>query len=431
MSKKRSLRFSLFEGIFTSLNQGFTTDYVTPFALILGAANAHIGILSAVPQLVGAAVQLRTARIARLLGSRQKTVVGAMAFQALIYFLLGLVIFIPENLRAAVFIGLMILYQMMGSVYAPAWSSLMSDTVDGKRYGRYFAWRGKILGLVSMLCGFASGLILTFIPEELTGFLILFTAGGLFKTLSCWFMSRMEDIKVEIHTEKNHFFSFLKDPKEKNFLNFIFFVALMNFTIFLASPFFSVYMLSYLGVSYITYSVLTSATALASLFSLPFWGKMADRYGNAGITKAAGALLPITPVFWLMSRNPVFLFIAKGLSGYLAAGFALATVNFIYDSSSSEKRTAHVAFYNFIIGIFIFGGSLAGGLLSTILPPVMGSSLLTLFLVSAVLRAGVFSLMHSRFEEVRESRFIRKRRMILKIIRHPVYYFIRPAREKA
>ena len=79
----------------------------------------------------------------------------------------------------------------------------------------------------------------------------------------------------------------------------------------------------------------------------------------------------------------------------------------------------------------MFGGSLAGGLLATFLPPLMGSSLLTLFGASALLRAGVFILMHGRFDEVRESRFIRKRHMIFKILRFPASPLVKAARENA
>ena len=51
---KKSLKFSYFSGVFGGGMAGFTADYFTPFALLLGATARQVGFLNALPNFFAA-----------------------------------------------------------------------------------------------------------------------------------------------------------------------------------------------------------------------------------------------------------------------------------------------------------------------------------------------------------------------------------------
>ena len=71
---RRSLKYSFLDGLFASCMVGFTTDYITPYALALKATNRQIGALSAIPNLTSSLMQLKSADFTEKLKSRKKVI---------------------------------------------------------------------------------------------------------------------------------------------------------------------------------------------------------------------------------------------------------------------------------------------------------------------------------------------------------------------
>lgn len=404
MDKKRSLFFSFIDGFFASIMFGFTLNYVTPFGLALNAKNFQIGLLNALPQLFASILQLNSTRIVEYSKSRLKVITTFVYLHGLTFVLTFSVLFFPVDFRIYWFILLTVLANTFTSIAAAPWWSLMSDIVDSDRYGQYFAWRGKVLGFVSLISSFVAGYFLYLVKNKLLGFVILFSFAGIMRLISGYFISKMTDLSLVIKPEKNFsYFEFVKRFKESNFVKYVFFVSLYNFCVFISSPFFNVYMLKELNFSYLQYTIITVFSALSGLLLLPFWGKTADKLGNVKVVKLCGFLICFVPMLWLLSKNFFYLIIINAFAGYVWAGFNLAVVNFIFDASSQEVRTRCVAYFNFTNGIFIFLGTLVSGWLATHLPALIkGSKLLTLFLLSGMLRLFVVLYFKDKVHEVRK-----------------------------
>ncbi|OGS24197.1 MAG: hypothetical protein A2297_07480, partial [Elusimicrobia bacterium RIFOXYB2_FULL_48_7] len=308
MNRERSLKMSIYDGLFCAVTNGLTSNYVTPFALAMGAKDFAIGLMSAIPSLVGALVELKTADIAEALKSRLRTIVLFVSIESGVYILLGL---LPLFIRPGNQAGIVIFVLMMGlmavcsRIESPNWTSLMSELVEKTKYGDYFGYRGSLTRTVSISSVFAAGLILTlFTKHVLAGFMLLFIAGGVFRLISCYFISRMDD--VPISTKEEHKFSywkFIRRYRVSNFVKFVVFSSAINFSVAIASPFFSVYMLRDLHMSYSLFTIVNVSAAIVGLGTMRFWGKMADRLGNARVIKFTTYFLPIVPLLWLVSQN--------------------------------------------------------------------------------------------------------------------------------
>jgi len=207
----------------------------------------------------------------------------------------------------------------------------------------------------------------------------------LFRFLSFYFLSRMyEPPLARQKPNAAGLTHMIKNLGSSNVGRFTVFVALIYFAIMLAGPFFSVYMLRDLKLSYLTFTLINSSATVATLIFLPFWGRRADRAGNLKIIRITGCLLPIVPLLWLVSTNPLYLICANAFSGFAWSGFDLACVNFLYDASDPETRTKRIAIYNSIANVAFSLGALAGGYMAQHLPETLGYQLRTLFTVSGV-----------------------------------------------
>jgi MFS family permease len=108
-------------------------------------------------------------------------------------------------------------------------------------------------------------------------------------------------------------------------------------------------------------------------------------------------------IFWLFSKNYIYLAIVEIFAGFVWGGFNLCATNFIYDAVSPEKRVRCLGYFNLMNGVAIFLGALCGGLLLNYLPPFLGFPVLTLFVISIVLRIAAHFLLSRQFKEVRQS----------------------------
>jgi len=140
---------------------------------------------------------------------------------------------------------------------------------------------------------------------------------------------------------------------------------------------------------------------VASLVSFPIWGKHADKIGNAKVLKTTSLLIPLIPVLWLFSSNLTYLFMIEVFAGFVWGGFNLCSLNFIYDAVSPGKRVRCLGYFGFINGVATFLGAGLGGYLAERLPTLNGSRILTLFVISGLLRFLSHFLLSRHFHEVR------------------------------
>jgi len=408
----------MIDGLFAVIAFGVTASYVTPFALHLGASELAIGLLGGLPAIAAASVMLLTDRICRLIDSRLKLISRAISFHAVSIICVPFVFLMPQPAQVPGFILLTMAGTLFNALAHPAWSSLMSDTVEKWNYGKYFAWRNRILGFLNMLASAGAGVYLHYCPDEKTGFILLFLLAGVCRSVSAYYLGKMDDIRVSV--AKRHQFSYLSFVRalpRSNYARFVFYISFLNLATFIAVPFFAVYMLQHLGFGYLQYAVITATGSLVGLLSLPFWGKLADHHGTAVIIKSTAWIIPIVPCLWVFGSHPVYIASLFGLGSYAWSGLLLACTNYTFDAVRPEKRTRCVAYFSFTNSLFVALGSVLGGYLATQLPPLIkGSSLLVLFCLSGGLRAVVNLVLMRSWHEVRPAADISKRRMVSLII---------------
>jgi MFS family permease len=400
---RKSLKYSVLDGSAYAAMLGLSQNYFTPLALALKATTGQIGLLTSIPNLIMGISQLAAPDLSEKAGSRKGIILPMVFLHAVMFIPICLVPFIFPNSQVWWLIAFVTIGTVAGAIPNPVWGSLMADLVPIRVRGRYFAFRNRIAGIISLVFSFIAGAILQILTRTpFIGFAVLFGGAGAFRLLSMFFLSRMHEPPPAQREEKDR--SLLRmaiNMGSTNIGKFTLFVSLVNFMTNIASPFFSVYMLSDLKFSYVTYTIVISAVSVASLIFVYFWGQRADFAGNIRVIKVTSFLVPIVPLLWLPSHNPYYLIFAQIFSGFAWSGFMLATVNFVYDVSEARDRTRYIALYNTFTSLAVFFGALIGGYLVPILPALFGYRLLSLFTLSGILRLVVVIVFVRQMVEVR------------------------------
>lgn len=416
---KRSLRYSIKDGVFASMMNGFTVDYLTPFLLLLGGTVKHVGILSALPHLFASIIQLKSPDISERLRSRKKVISIFIVLQALML-LPMMATFAMGSYRVAIFIAVVTLFTACGAFIMPAWGSLMTDIVDEDRRGEYFGWRSRVLGIVVIASTFAAGFILyqTERINALLGFGVIFGLAFVFRLVSWRYMMKMHEPELK-HKEEDYFSfrDFISRMPSSNFAKFVAFVAATKFSVNIASPFFAVFMLRDLKFDYLTYTFINLAAALTAILVNKRWGVHSDRAGNLKVLRITSYLVSFIPLLWLINQNPVYLFFVQAFSGFAWAGFNLSSSNFIYDASTPGKRARCIAYFNAFTGIALFLGAIIGGFLAQMAPAwFFEFPIMNIILISALMRFAITFAVPFKLKEVRKVEKVRTRELVMRVL---------------
>jgi MFS family permease len=382
---------------------GFGESFISPFAIFLKATASQLALLSSLPQLFGSLSQLLTPKFLEFFKSRKKIVMAGALLQAFSWLLI-LYAFYLGGMAVPYLIFFVVLYWIFGMFINPAWNSWMGDLVDRDVSNRYFGYRNKVIGIASLSSLVTGGLILNYVDQgakaSITGFMIIFGIALAARLLSFFFLTKKHEPEFVVYeAAKFSFFEFIKQMRFRNYGLFVIYLSLMNFSVNIAAPFFSLYMLQELKFSYITFTIVIASAMFAKIMFMPFWGKLIDKYGSKKILAFTGYVMPLSPLLWLLSSSVSYLILFQLYCGIVWSGFELSASSFIFDSTTSPKRARCVAYYNVINGVMILFGTLLGAFL--VKHPLFLTPFLFVFFVTGVLRYITSLIMIPKIKEVR------------------------------
>ncbi len=426
----RSSKSLVREGLLDAAKMGAAETYLGAFGVFLGGAPLQIGALATLPPLVGAIVQAIGMRLSEHSRSRRSIVSGLIRLQALLLLPIASIPFLFESGSKAVtaLIGVVVLYHVTIGLIAPIWNSLVGDLLPPLSRGEFFGFRNKWMAIVTFSALIFAGQTIHGFNSfgfEAWGFALVFVLAAVARWSSASVFRGVDDVSLHVPDEsKFTFWQFIARARYSNFVKFVFFVSCMNFSASISGPYFAMYMLKDLALSYADYTIVVAAAVLAQFVVMRSWGAMSDQFGNRTILKVCGTLVAFNPVLWLISSNFWYVIFIQFYSGIFWAGFTLAAANFVFDAVTPPKRARCVAYQAIINGFLVFGGSFVGGWVVHLVPQgwvdhlglwVPNSKFLALFVLSGVLRIGVMLFLFPAFKEVRQVESIRSHQLLIRV----------------
>ena len=359
---EKSLDASIKEGTFASASSHLVWDYVTPYAISLGATNKEIGLLSVLQSLGNALAQIPGARMVGIM-SRKTLWYITYIMSRVLWIPIFLIAFIPMYQVFALMI-LVFIITFMNGMRNPAWSSLIGDLVPQDRRGEYFGRRNMITGVAGLISLTLSGAIIV-----LFGFGVLFMLSVAIGLFSVFFFRRMYEPPVKTEFHYKHSFSF--SPRDwifsirmhSNFAWFTTYICIVSFSIAMAAPFYAVFMLKYLDIGYLWYAILITLNVLVAIACQPYWGRFSDRYGDRPILIITSVAICFIPLIWFFTTDISLLIFVHVFDGFMFGGWTLVIFNFLLSATPAEKRTSYIANHTFLAGMATVGGTLLASFL--------------------------------------------------------------------
>jgi MFS family permease len=402
---QKSLDNSIKSGAAYGVTDGTVNVYVAPYAVAMGASNNEIAMLSSIPNLVAPLSELGTTKAMQKFTSRKTIVVTSVLLQSLVLIPMMLIPFLfLKGDAARALVVIYSIYAIFGTFLVPAYNSWMGDLVAEKNRGWFFGNKSKITGFVSLAVSLGASFFLDIFPKQVfTGFVILMIIGFIARILSAYYHVKMYEPKLVLKEKfQFSFIDFIKKMPFNNFGRFVIYISLINFAVYLAAPFFTVYQLRSLNLSYVQYTLLIIVSGVTTIIALPLWGKFADKYGTIRTLKITGFLIPIVPLLWVFSADYYYLLVIQIFNGIAWSGFNLSSANFLFDSTTVQRRSSCDAYSAIVYGVSIFLGAGLGGYLATNLKINFMNLFLFIFFVSFILRLLISFLVLPSVKEVRE-----------------------------
>ncbi len=409
IKKQQALKTSIKEGAAASSSGALGDNYITLFALELKAQPFTIGILSAIAGMLGPLAQLFGNHLMQ--GDSRKHITRRFVFmQAALWLPLALVaILFWKGIAQSLMLPLLIigytLIVIVGGIAYPVWFSWMGDLVPQQERGHYFSKRSRITESIALIIFLISGFVLDLFKTQgivLLGFALFFIIASIMRFASYALLKKQYEPPFKL--QKKSYFSFWSFLKRMdNYGKFAVSYALFNFAIMIASPFFAVYMLQELKLSYTFIILVTLSSSIFYLLFTPIVGKFSDRFGNRKLFYFASLLFALNPVLWIFLKNPwALIFLPQLIVGLANAALIIGIMNFTYDAVSPQHRGLCVAYTNVLAGIGTMLGSLLGGTLLNFVHLSFAAPFVVVFSLAALLRLAIPIFFIRNIKEVKK-----------------------------
>jgi len=368
---------------------GFCGYFLTAYAVALNATNIMIGLLGAIPFIAQLFVEAPGAKLTEYVSRLKLTMIVAM-LSRLSWILIIVSPYVFEEPILGVAVGYF--FARMFSLSAdPAWTSLLADIVPARIRGHFFGTRQRIISLVALIFSIVGGQYLGLFPKDSPlGFGTMFVIGIVFGIASILVLGRIKEPKNRDHSHHS-FKEFFK--VDGTFRVFCITSALFSFAHMFAAPFFAVYMLRNLDMSYSLFALAGGLATIVKILSFKYIGKLADRAGDKPLILISLVGTALVPLFFIfITPSTLWLIIpAQIISGLAWAGTELSMINLLFAYTVASKRPMMVAEYRIINAVPQIIAPLIGGLVAD-----KGLLILTgiplVFAISGVMRFMVVGL---------------------------------------
>ena len=364
----------LADGFFFSLMVGIGETYLPAFMLAVsapGIAEIAAGLITSVPLLAGAGLQLLSPRAVRWFGSHRRWVVLCATIQAASFLPLCAGALAGRIPTTAVFC-IAALYWGFGMSTGPAWNTWAETIVPRRLRTSYFARRTKFTQ-AGVLVGFVAGGVALHVAKmydstahpryfELRAFALLFLIAGVCRFISARCLASQSEPQPLVDEHRNVTVGQLwkRALVGKNERLLIYLIS-VQFSVYIAAPYFNPFMLGHLQLPYATYMLLIASSFVAKMLSLAALGRVAERWGAQRLLWVGGiGIIPLSGM-WIISRSFPFLVIIQLAGGVAWAAYELAMFLLFFETIRRDERTSILTVFNVANALAIVLGSLCGG----------------------------------------------------------------------
>jgi MFS family permease len=258
----------------------------------------------------------------------------------------------------------------------PFYGGWQASVIPANIRARFTSRYNIVSTLVGMVVGYLVGLYIDAFTEadKQLGFTYLFSGSTVVALASIWVLRRASFPRPEPPPLSGGGLKLLRAPfKDANFRRALLFYGSWQFAQALADPFYSIFMLERLQISYTTISVYSILAMITSIVGMRLWAAPIDRYGSKAIMTLLVVPHMVFPLLWAFSpaRPAALIPLVMGLSGFFSSGFSLCITALVYGLlPEGDQKSTYMGCWAATASLIYALGNLIGGLLTDLLAAV-------------------------------------------------------------
>jgi MFS family permease len=383
----RNLRVCTEEGIFATpfviLTVPGNVFIAALLTSVLGIDASVYGWIVSLPAFANACQLLIVPLVARRFSAWTLTVAFTLINLACWFTLLILLNYIPIDDPQAtgklmlVYFAIISLTQSMAGV---SWTSWIQEWVPERLRGKYFGSRNRILGLVTVTFILATGQVFARYGESMLAFQIILGVTSGLRLLSAYLMTHIytpwSNPEKMVHEGSSSRFAELL--RNKPFRTYLVFAAVLAFCFSLTGPFAPLFMAEHLLFSVSHQTKLLIIASLFSALTMPFWGRLCDRYGCRPVIIGTGTLWMVQNYLWVILTPSLtwLLYPMWAWGGALSGGVILGGFNLVLKLTPTQMKSTGISLHLAVTSLAAASAPiLAGWLISTESLPIAAGAL--------------------------------------------------------
>ena len=370
---------------FVALTSG---SFLVGFVQLCGGSDAWIGLLTAIPSLLGA-LQIVGGILGRRFPSYKPFVAPGWLLWRLFYVPVAMLplVAIDPSAKLAVLAVCVILAWGATFLVNPVFFDWLAELVPAQSRGAFFGRRNALAAGVAAASGVLGGVLLDHFRsrhQDPLGFAWIFGIGVACALVGHFgFFVRMRDVPRAAPVREglgSSLMAMAGPLRDRDFRTVLLFLGAAVFSQAFAGNFWSAFALESLKIPFLTLQLAGVTHSIGNIAASRVWGFLSDRYGNKPMLFLAAAGMCMTPIPWLLTKpgaqhetyNSVLLIAAHLPMGMIWSGIAVCQFNLLLATAKPEERSSY-------LGLGMALQALIGGV-----SPILGAALMQ------ALRGGAF-----------------------------------------
>ena len=370
--KKAILKHFVLDGAGASICEGFTESQFFTYASSAAPSGSWLGFMASMQNLISFLLQLWSSTLLHLLKTQKRFVLVCISLQVLILVALTLSVFF--SLGFFPFLVLSVLFTVLGSLSAPAWSHWVSELLPPNQRGACFGIRNQVSAPSQLLAVLIAGAILQWgnqkwlaVAHVSSAFVLVFILGLAAKLFSLWHLFKLPEIERALDQtvfSRESPIQFVRvsfqciDTKKIALI-----LGATGFAIHLSLPFQTAYLIQNLHLGYDEIGVITATYLGVRFLVSKRMGALLDTSGSRSTLILSSALLPLAPLGWIVSHGFLGIWFTQVIASLIWSVFELSVFTFISDVMPFERRQRAFTVRYMSWNLASVGGALIGGLI--------------------------------------------------------------------
>lgn len=358
MNYKKEYRKYLASSVLdTANNKIASSSFICAFAIYLGLTDFAIGIYVLLDTMTNV-IQIFAAPLFSKIGQSKKIVLINYSIYRISSVCFAFIPFISDNLsiRTIYFFIFASIYAITGEMGYITFVNWRMTLLKKEDRAKFASTRNAIKNTVVLAFSLIMGIVLnqfTMVNHELYGFIILFFIVFIISFIDICL--KIFTYKPEIIQEKIKIKDSIVIPaKDKKFRRVLVTCGLNRFAYGIGTMYLNVFLLRYLKINYIYYSILNIILNFTDAFSSKFWSiKSKERKWEKLILPMSIIFITAFSILFLFDNSYIiyFLPIIYMLLGFGNSSYEIYDNIAIYENSKDRMQTSYVTFERFIEGI--------------------------------------------------------------------------------